>query len=104
MGGPKPGDRNFLLVSHMGAGVQGLGPFSSVFPGYKQGIGSGSGAARIGSSALMGSWHHRQKLSIMPRCPLLWLTFNSVLLLLQVYSMPVMARVQKYMCTKVFNV
>ena len=37
--GLKPGTRNFFQISHMGAGSQGLGLFSSAFPGHKQGDG-----------------------------------------------------------------
>ena len=35
----KLGARNFFKVSHMGAGVQGLGSFSVASPVYKQGAG-----------------------------------------------------------------
>ena len=36
---PKPGTSIFFQVSHVGAGSQGLGPFSTAFPGHKQGAG-----------------------------------------------------------------
>nr|XP_051709091.1 uncharacterized protein LOC127492639 [Oryctolagus cuniculus] len=32
----KPGVRSFLLVSHVGSGVQGLGPSSTAFPGHSR--------------------------------------------------------------------
>ena len=35
--GLKPGARNFLQVSHAGAGIQDFGPSSTAFPGHKQG-------------------------------------------------------------------
>lgn len=35
-GHKRPGARNFFLVSYAGAGSQGFGPSSIVFPGHQQ--------------------------------------------------------------------
>lgn len=42
---PKPGARNFCLVSHEGAAAQEIRASSAVFLGHEQGTGPGGGAA-----------------------------------------------------------